>query len=75
MFYYLLMVNCYILLYINSQIWSLIVNYTYAFYKQAYTHNVDGFYIQKVSLTLLGSVECSGMNKWINVTETSSGLF
>jgi len=28
-----------------------------------YMHNMDGFYIQKVSLTSLGSTECNGMNK------------
>jgi hypothetical protein len=46
MFYCLLMVDCYILLYINSQMLSLIVNQTYAFYKHAIY--IDRFYIQKI---------------------------
>lgn len=35
----------------------------HAFYKHAYVHNIDGFYIQKVSLALLAYMECDGMNE------------
>jgi len=52
MFYCLLMYNCYIILHINSQMLSLIVNQAHDFSKHTYIHTIDRFYIQTVSLAL-----------------------
>jgi hypothetical protein len=44
----------------------LIENWTYAFFKHKYIHNINWFFIHKANLTLsLGSIKCNGMNKWI----------
>jgi hypothetical protein len=58
-------VKFYIILYVNIQILSLIINLMYTFHRHALVHNINVLFIQKVSLMLLRSMERYGISKLI----------